>query len=56
MNGDTNLDSPAAILGSVPVTCPPPGDVHPIQGCGSANIEGPDDEGFYDCLDCGIWF
>jgi hypothetical protein len=30
-----------------------PGD---IVGCGSANLVGPDDEGFYDCLDCGIWF
>lgn len=27
-----------------------------IVGCGSANIEGPDGEGLYDCLDCGIWF
>jgi hypothetical protein len=27
-----------------------------LLGCGSTNIEGPDKEGLYDCLDCGIWF
>jgi hypothetical protein len=27
-----------------------------IVGCGSNNLEGPDDEGLIDCLDCGIWF
>ena len=30
-----------------------PGD---ITGCGSLNIVGPDDEGFYDCPDCGLFF
>jgi hypothetical protein len=29
---------------------------HTIIGCGSTNVEGPDDEGLYDCHDCGIWF
>ena len=43
------------------VTCPtaptqPDGAPHTIIGCGSTNVEGPDDEGLYDCLDCGIWF
>lgn len=27
-----------------------------ITGCGSVNIDGPDSEGWYDCLDCGIEF
>ena len=27
-----------------------------IEGCGSTNLTGPDWEGLYDCLDCGIWF
>ncbi len=28
-----------------------------IVGCGSTNIsERPDEEGLYDCGDCGIWF
>jgi hypothetical protein len=30
-----------------------PGD---LVGCGSRNLAGPDDEGLYDCLDCGIFF
>ncbi len=37
------------------VHCPPP-DGHEIEGCGSANVTGPDNEGLYDCDDCGIWF
>ena len=27
-----------------------------ICGCGSANVNGPDGEGVYDCGDCGIFF
>ncbi len=27
-----------------------------LQGCGSNNLTGPDDEGWYDCLDCGLAF
>ena len=27
-----------------------------LAGCGSKNIIGPDDEGLYDCLNCGLWF
>ncbi len=27
-----------------------------ILGCGSTNLSGPDSEGLYDCLECGIWF
>lgn len=27
-----------------------------LVGCGSTNLIGPDDEGLYDCLDCGLWF
>ena len=27
-----------------------------IVGCGSANIGEPDDEGFFDCLNCGLFF
>jgi hypothetical protein len=25
-------------------------------GCGSAKLTGPDDEGLYDCCDCGLFF
>ena len=27
-----------------------------LCGCGSTNLNGPDGEGVYDCLDCGIFF
>jgi hypothetical protein len=27
-----------------------------LVGCGSTNIQGPDTDGTYDCLDCGLWF
>lgn len=32
------------------------GTPHTIVGCGSTNLTGPDHEGLYDCLDCGIFF
>lgn len=39
------------------VTCPTRerhgGD---IVGCGSSDVDGPDDEGLYDCLNCGLFF
>jgi hypothetical protein len=35
-----------------PVTSPTPG----FEGCGSADVTGPDDEGLYDCHNCGLWF
>jgi predicted RNA-binding Zn-ribbon protein involved in translation (DUF1610 family) len=42
---------------AVPVRCPRKrrrrGD---LVGCGSSNLDGPDDEGFYDCQDCGLFF
>jgi hypothetical protein len=43
------------------IRCPtdplmPSGEEHTIVGCGSENVEGPDEEGLFDCLDCGIWF
>jgi len=43
------------------LTCPTSqhtrdGKPHAIIGCGSTNVSGPDDEGFVDCLACGIWF
>ena len=46
----------------VSVHCPSPGTGTAEQkkmglmGCGSYNVEGPDDEGLYDCLDCGLDF
>lgn len=58
---DAHLEMTAGgwhIAGPVkPVTCP----VRPrfdgdIVGCGSAHLSGPDTEGYYDCLDCGIFF
>jgi len=27
-----------------------------LVGCGSINVAGPDAEGLYDCLDCGLFF
>ncbi|MCX7112748.1 MAG: hypothetical protein NTX45_22025 [Proteobacteria bacterium] len=27
-----------------------------VCGCGSANVQGPDAEGVYDCLECGLFF
>ena len=27
-----------------------------LIGCGGANLTGEDDEGFFDCLDCGLFF
>lgn len=27
-----------------------------VVGCGSANVSGPDEEGLFDCLDCGLFF
>lgn len=43
------------------VRCPtvpnmPNGEPHSVVGCGSSNVSEPDDEGLYDCGDCGIWF
>ena len=43
------------------VTCPTEarqqdGTLHTIIGCGSSNVTGPDDEGIYDCDDCGVFF
>ena len=44
------------------IRCPKPSTATPeqrrmkLEGCGSANVTGPDDEGLYDCLDCGLWF
>lgn len=29
---------------------------HVITGCGSTNVEGPAEDGTYDCRECGIWF
>ena len=40
-------------LARCPATSRGQGD---IIGCGSPNLDGPDDEGLIDCLDCGIWF
>ena len=44
------------------VRCPKPGTESAAQrrmgltGCGSANVTGPDLEGLYDCLNCGLFF
>ena len=43
------------------VTCPTSeklrdGTLATIRGCGPDNVTGPDHEGLYDCLACGIWF
>ena len=34
----------------------PDGRPHEEIGCGSWNTQGPDWEGLYDCLLCGLWF
>lgn len=46
---------------AVTITCPASlytddGEPHTIIGCGSTDVVGPDDEGFYDCRNCGMWF
>jgi hypothetical protein len=41
-----------------PVRCPDwpqPGNPK-LMGCGSADLEGPDREGWYDCRTCGLYF
>ena len=38
------------------VRCPSPGDGRGLEGCGSFNVTGPDEEGLYECDDCGLWF
>lgn len=43
------------------VTCPTDplqtnGEPHTVIGCGSGEVAGPDDEGLYDCLACGMFF
>jgi hypothetical protein len=27
-----------------------------VVGCGSTNVSGPDEEGMYDCCECGVFF
>lgn len=27
-----------------------------VVGCGSTNVSGPDEEGLFDCHDCGVFF
>lgn len=41
-----------------PIRCPAGvyNNYEDIRGCGSYNVDGPDDEGFYDCRDCGLCF
>jgi hypothetical protein len=44
-----------------PVICPDwpqPGAETPaaLMGCGSTDLEGPDDEGWFDCRTCGLYF
>jgi hypothetical protein len=57
MNTKTMTPVPDEVLDriQVPVRCPTTmsGD---LTGCGSSNVTGPDEEGIYDCLDCGLWF
>lgn len=38
------------------VTCPNDLRYDGLEGCGSGNVEGPDFESLYDCLDCGLIF
>lgn len=41
---------------SASIRCPAPGDGHEIQGCGSSNVVFDQDDGVFECLDCGICF
>jgi hypothetical protein len=34
----------------------PAGTIHPVTGCGSQRVEGPDVDGYCTCADCGLWF
>ena len=39
------------------VVCPDTlGQLEDIQGCGSSSVVGPDEEGFFDCNACGLFF
>lgn len=40
------------------IRCPRGGSTKKLGlfGCGSTNVTGPDEEGLYDCLNCGLWF
>lgn len=45
------------LQGVVRLRCPDTGRYgSDLIGCGSANVAGPDDEGLYDCCDCGLFF
>ena len=55
------ITGPRAAATEEPVRCPTnpiavDGTRHTIDGCGSTNVDGPDHEGLFDCLACGIWF
>ena len=42
---------------SQPVKCPDNSRFEDdLVGCGSTDVIGPDEEGFYDCLNCGLFF
>lgn len=58
-NGDTQYDlvGDGFTLRVRKVVCPSEAR-HPkdVVGCGSTNVSGPDEEGIFDCLDCGMFF
>ncbi len=57
---DVSLDSVNTFTWDLPdgvVNCPKDEPTpNSLVGCGSTNIIGPDNDGLYDCLDCGLWF
>ena len=59
MSNHTAIATPVPV--GTTITCPTSekladGTLATILGCGSTNVTGPDDDGLFDCLDCGIWF
>lgn len=60
VNRIENMEPEAAqrALSGPDAVCPnwPSDQDEDIQGCGSRNVIGPDKEGLYDCLDCGLFF
>ena len=45
-------------MSDVTSVCCPTGARHKddLVGCGSTHLRGPDEEGLYDCLECGLFF
>ena len=50
-----DIEARRAIL-AAGIRCPRPADGREPAGCGSANVGRDDNDGMYDCFDCGLFF